>query len=106
MNNLTPERKHITLWFNVALSLYYLADEFSYQMIKPIDDKKSYLDLIFPDGKIGLLAVSILVMLAVGTFLVREFWCRFVSDIFNLRTITTQEAYALLLISMYFFNAP
>lgn len=106
MNNFLAKKTHITLWFNVALTSYYLANEVGNQLIKPLDQKKNYLDIMFPDGSIGLLAVTLLLMLVFGTILVREFWCRFIADIFSLRSITTQEAYSLLLICMLIFNAP
>jgi hypothetical protein len=93
-------RKKITRVFNLCLLLYYLVGLFTISLAEPEDDRKTTLDIIFDwspaTSTVGLLLIAF-VLIYFGAILVKEFWNRFITDVFKVREITFDESLALVL---------
>ena len=91
----------VTRAFNAVLLTYYLFLQLGETLTEPKSMVPSRWDTLFA----GHLDLSILVLLAcfvvlifVGAALFREFWNRLIADLFRTRSLSYQEALALMLI--------
>jgi len=86
--------------FNTFLFLYLFFDRIVKLLFTPRSHDKVPWDAVFerswPVSIVGALLI-ILIMVICGAFIVRAFWNRFMADILKVRSITYDEAMALVL---------
>ena len=98
MNN----NKKITIIFNIGVMIYLFFYIGAIELFEPVNKEKVFFDLLF-DSVPPFIGYSLAIFLAlfaliIGTLIIKEFWNRFVSDIFKLRDINFQETLAISLI--------
>jgi hypothetical protein len=101
--NSEPNRSSnkVTPALNVALLTYFLFVELGEVLTEPKSERFSYWDRMFaghPDLSIFVLLVCFVLLIAVGALVVREFWNRLVTDLFDLRALSYQEALAIMFV--------
>ena len=101
--------KPINLMFNVSVCFYFMLAGVGLYLFTPEDDPTTKVpwdaiaDMNMAVGMIGAI-VLIFAVLGLGTYLVMQFWNRFVSDVFKVRTIVFQEALGITLFSGLFMQ--
>ncbi len=94
-------KQHVSILFNVALSLYLLIGKMTKYAFNPTSQAKVPWDIVYEWSKslaIVLAIVIVITMIVVGSALFRLFWNKFISDVFKLRSISLNEAIAIILL--------
>ncbi len=99
--NQMNEKSTIPTWLNISLLIFIFISYLVEYFFTPETVQKARYEYFF-DKSPFMATVSavllVLVLITVGALLVRLFWNKFVADVFKIRTITLQEAIAILLI--------
>lgn len=91
----------ITKRFNVALFLYFGTSITINALFEPESKEKVPWDLLYDWSPLFAITVSALIAIILALWsavLVRIFWNRLISDIFNIREISSDESLAIVLI--------
>jgi hypothetical protein len=99
--NQMNEKSTIPVWLNISLLIFIFISYLVEYFFTPETVQKAPYEYFFdksPFMAIVSAVLLILVLITVGALLVQLFWNKFVADVFKTRTVTLQEAIAILLI--------
>ena len=94
-------KKTITIGFNIALFLYLLANNLIVSLFQSSKDEYVIWDKVYNwSPVIGFSGALMLLigLILTGAILLKSFWNRFLSDVFNLRHLTFNESLSIVLI--------
>lgn len=99
--NQAGEKSDISIWLNIVMLLFICVAYLVEYFFTPETVQKVPYERFF--DKSPFIATIVAVLLALGLLagaaaLVRLFWNRFVADVFKIRSITLQEAIAIILV--------
>ena len=99
------KRRPITTLFNISLTCYLIFVFLGDYLFSPEKNEKVPWDLIYDINQLfGIIGAFLIIfsIIFLGSYFVFQFWNRFISDVFKLRQIVYQEAFALTLFLLLF----
>jgi amino acid transporter len=98
-----PDRRAITIGFNVLLFLYYLYAASVSVLFEPDMDARVLMDDLYDVAPLASLVVAVVlgvILVLAGALVIRAFWNRLVTCLFSIRKVNYQESLAIIL--MYY----
>ncbi len=99
------KQKRINYRYNIVIYIFMIICYLFIYLFSPVDNARVPWDKVFDLYPVSsmIFAISMpLILTLVGAKIMKYFWDRFVSDLFNLRSIDFQEAWSIVLILCVF----
>lgn len=99
------EKKTITTTYNLLLFVVWFLLQFTVSFLSYKQESNMLIDTIFDYNflmGVGLMLTLFVLSAVIGVWVIRSFWERFVSHVFNVRPITVGEALSVVLVFLIF----